>query len=221
MAADHRHLRRSRVETLGISHEGLGTADVEGGHTEELLRVVDALLLQDLGGNGHCGVHRVRDDEDACIRAGLRTACDESLDNAGIDIEEVVASHAWLAGDTSGDHNHLATLQGRLEVVAYVAKAARVCVDVREVASHAWGEGRDIVASKLCHSGVDLHEQGQGLANATCGPEDAALEATLLLGGEGLRDRAGGCTNSPGGGEHGSSVKGGLKEDYFPVWSRS
>ena len=35
---------------------------VEGGHAEEALGVIDALLLQDLRRDRHCAVHRVADD---------------------------------------------------------------------------------------------------------------------------------------------------------------
>jgi len=77
--------------------EGLGTDDVEGGDTEELLGVELAGLLEDFGGNGDGAVHGVGDDEDKGLGAVLDNALDQALDDAGVDLEEVVTGHARLA----------------------------------------------------------------------------------------------------------------------------
>ena len=77
--------------------EGLGTDDVEGGDTEELLCVKLASLLEDLGGNGDGAVDRVGDDEDEGLGAVRDNTLDQALDNASVDLEEVVTGHARLA----------------------------------------------------------------------------------------------------------------------------
>lgn len=78
-------------------NEGLGADDVEGGDTEEPLGVKHASTLEHLGGNGDGGVDGVGDDEDECLGAVLGDALDEALDDAGVDLEEIVAGHARLA----------------------------------------------------------------------------------------------------------------------------
>lgn len=77
--------------------EGLGANNVEGGDTEELLGVEDAGLLEDLSGNGDGAVHGVGDDEDEGLGAVLGDTLDQALDDAGVDLEEVVTGHARLA----------------------------------------------------------------------------------------------------------------------------
>ena len=73
------------VEVLGVllasnlSNEGLGTDDVECSDTEQLLGVEDTSGLEDLGGDGNCGVDGVGDDENVsfwgytCYRSGKVT----------------------------------------------------------------------------------------------------------------------------------------------------
>ena len=38
-------------------------------------------------------------------------------DNGGVGVEEIVAGHAGLAGDTSGDDNDIAASKGLLETI--------------------------------------------------------------------------------------------------------
>ena len=83
MATDHSHLGLVHVKTLGLGHKGAGAADVEGGDAKELVGVVDASLLEHLGGDGHGGVDGVGDDEDRGSRAGLGAGSHEVLDDAG------------------------------------------------------------------------------------------------------------------------------------------
>lgn len=77
--------------------EGLGTDDVEGGDTEELLGVEDAGLLEDLSGNGDGAVDGVGDDEDEGLGAVLGDTLDQALHDASVDLEEVITGHARLA----------------------------------------------------------------------------------------------------------------------------
>ena len=91
------------VEVLGVlladdlGNEGLGTDNVECGDTEQLLGVEDTSGLEELGGNGDGGVDRVGDDKDVGLGAVLGDALNEALDDAGVDLEEVVTGHARLA----------------------------------------------------------------------------------------------------------------------------
>ena len=77
--------------------EGLGADDVEGGDAEEALGVEDAGALEHLGGDGHRAVYGVGDDEDERLGAVLGHTLDEVADDAGVDLEEVVACHARFA----------------------------------------------------------------------------------------------------------------------------
>lgn len=77
--------------------EGLGTDNIEGGDTEELLCVELAGLLEDLSGNGNGAVHGIGDDEDKGLRAVLDNTLDQTLHDASVDLEEVVTGHARLA----------------------------------------------------------------------------------------------------------------------------
>lgn len=91
------------VEVCGVllasdlSNEGLGTDNIECGDTEKLLGVEDTSGLEDLGGDGNCGVDGVGDDKDVCLGAVLGNALNEALDNAGVDLEQIVTGHTRLA----------------------------------------------------------------------------------------------------------------------------
>lgn len=80
-----------------LGDEGLGADDVEGGDTEEALGVEDTLGLQDLGGDGDGGVDGVGDDEDEGLGGDIGDDLDEALDDTGVDVEEIITGHSWLA----------------------------------------------------------------------------------------------------------------------------
>lgn len=80
-----------------LGDKGLGADDIESGDTEEALWVEDTGLLEDLGGNWDGGVDWVGDDEDECLWCDLGDDLNEALDNTSVDVEEIVAGHAWLA----------------------------------------------------------------------------------------------------------------------------
>ena len=90
-------------ELLGLSlasdasDEGLGADDVEGGDAEQALGVEDVLGLEHLGGDGDGRVDGVGDDQDEGLGGNLGGSLDQALDNASIDIEEIVTGHARLA----------------------------------------------------------------------------------------------------------------------------
>lgn len=98
MTSDDRDGGLRRILCAGdVLDESLGTHDVKRGDAEQLLRVEFAVLGEDLGGDRDCGVDGVGDDEDVGFWAVVCYALDESLNDAGVDLEEVVAGHSWLA----------------------------------------------------------------------------------------------------------------------------
>ncbi|RUP46486.1 LOW QUALITY PROTEIN: hypothetical protein BC936DRAFT_146904 [Jimgerdemannia flammicorona] len=61
------------------------------------------VLLENLGHNGDSGVDGVGDDQHESLGTELGGGGGEIPDDTGIDLEQVVASHAGLAGNASGD----------------------------------------------------------------------------------------------------------------------
>ena len=102
----------SGVGLLDLGDEAGCADDIEGGDTEEALGVVDALLLEDLSNDGDGAVDGVGDDEDVGVRGGLGSGLGQIADDGGVGVEEVVAGHARLAGDTGGDQDDLGILEG-------------------------------------------------------------------------------------------------------------
>ena len=98
MPTDDRNDSLARIlRTRQLSHEGFSTHDVEGGDAEEFLGVEFAGLGQDFGGDGDRAIDRVADDEDVGFGAVFGDAFDQALHDAGVDLEEIVAGHAWFA----------------------------------------------------------------------------------------------------------------------------
>lgn len=90
-------------EVLGIglandfSDECLSTNDIERGDTEQALGVEDSLGLKNLSSDGDSRVDGVGDDQDVGFGGNIGNGLDEALDDAGVDVEEVITSHARLA----------------------------------------------------------------------------------------------------------------------------
>jgi len=92
------------INVLGVlahvgAKEGVGTTDIKGGDTADLLGVEDALGLEDLGGNGDGGVDGVGDDGEDGVRAVLGATLDEGLDDGSVGVEEIVTGHSGLGGE--------------------------------------------------------------------------------------------------------------------------
>lgn len=139
----------------------------------------------------------VGDDQDVGVGGSLRGGLGEVADNGGVGVEEVITGHTGLAGNTGGDEDDLSILESSSEasLVGVVAGDGAVGVDVAQVGSDTCsqavrnGFGRkkrsfggqrtgsttDIVEGKLSDTRVQLHQQGQRLANATAGTEDGDL----------------------------------------------
>jgi hypothetical protein len=77
--------------------ESLGTHNIQSGDTEETLGFENTGSLEDLGGNGDGGVDGIGNDEHKSLGAELCNALDQSLDDTGVDLEEVVTGHSRLA----------------------------------------------------------------------------------------------------------------------------
>jgi len=90
VAADDCDVLVGWVGALELGDEAGGADYVEGGDAEEALWVVDALALEDLGGDGDGAVDRVGDDEDVGVRAVLGAGLGEVADDGGVGVEEVL-----------------------------------------------------------------------------------------------------------------------------------
>ena len=176
VAADDGDVLVLGVGALDLADEAAGADDVEGGDAEEGLGVVDAAGLEDLCADGDGGVDGVGDDEDLGLGGGLGDGLGEVADDGGVGVEQVVAGHAGLAGDTGGDEDDLGALDGGGETGGgrVVALDGGLGVDVGEISSDT-GSSTDIVQSQVGDTGVELHQQGERLANAARGTEDGDL----------------------------------------------
>ena len=98
MTAYDRNDRLARILLPSyILHKRLSADDIQRCDAEELLRLKDTVLFKDFCGDGHGGVDGVGNDKDKGFGAGFGNAGDEVADYAGVDLEQVVACHAWLA----------------------------------------------------------------------------------------------------------------------------
>lgn len=133
MAANHRHVGLGHIEFLVVGDKGVGTDHVQGGDAEESLLVVDSLGLQGLGEDRHSGIHGVGDDQEHGLRAGLGAGVGEALHNAGVDVEEIITSHARLSGHASGDNDHVSAFQGTYDIYADEGINNRISTEGRDL----------------------------------------------------------------------------------------
>ncbi len=106
MATNNGDVLTGWVGVLELRNEARGTNDVEGGDTEEALGVVDALGLENFGGNGDGGVdlnssichpyianvvekYRVGDDQDVGFGSMISGSFGQIADDGGISVEEI------------------------------------------------------------------------------------------------------------------------------------
>eukprot|EP00128_Syssomonas_multiformis_P002965 Colp12_sorted_trinity150504_noHs@4722 len=169
------------VEALELSNEGAGTDNIEGGHTEDALGVIDTSLLVDLSNDGNGGVHGVSDDANKGLGAVLGASLSKGLDNGGVGVEEVITGHTRLAGNTSGDDDNIAASEGSRKLVSTnVASDLGRGVDVAKISGNTRGV-HDIVEGEVGDIRVLLNEEGEGLTNTTRGTENSDL--VQVLGG--------------------------------------
>lgn len=184
------------VGILELGDEAAGADNVEGGDTEELLGVVDTGLLEDLGADGDGRVDGVGDDEEVSVGGVLGSGLGEIADDGGVGVEEIVTGHAGLAGDTSGDEDNLGVLQGTGEALggSVIALDGGLGVDVGDIGTDTGG-ATDVVEGQLSDAGVELEEEGEGLADTAGGTEDGDLGKVARRSGES-------ASLDLGGGEH-------------------
>mmetsp|Transcript_40301 Transcript_40301/g.114086 ORF Transcript_40301/g.114086 Transcript_40301/m.114086 type:complete len:229 (+) Transcript_40301:591-1277(+) len=185
VAADHWDINVLDLEPCLLSIESLGADHVQSGHAKQLLRVVDTHALQGLGGDGDGGVHRVGDHGNASLRAELAAGLHDALDNASVDLEEIISGHAGLTGNSGGNNNNIAAAESLAQlVIAHESLCDGLGVDVAHVGSNARGSGH-IVQGELTDSWVHLHQEGQGLPDAATGTDDRDLAVARGGGGRG------------------------------------
>lgn len=157
--------------------KGLGADDVEGGDTEEALWVEDALGLEDLSGDWDGGVHWVGDDEDEGVWCDVGDGLDEALDDAGVDVEEIITGHSWLAWNSGWDNNDIGILESELGSILLwqVAGDFSAGGDVGEISGNTWGVD-NIVESELIDERAGLEEEGQWLSNSSRCTSDNSLD---------------------------------------------
>ena len=76
----------------------------------------DRVWGENLHGDGDGGVDGVGDHVDHRLGAIRGDGLGEARDDAGVDLEEVVAGHAGLAGDARGDDDDVGILESRAEL---------------------------------------------------------------------------------------------------------
>ena len=145
-----------RVGVLDLGDESRGADDVEGGDTEQALRVVDALGLEDLGGDGDGRVDGIGNDEDVGLGGSIGDGLGQVTNNGGVRVEEVcralvvaqaiaidfimgilltITCHAGLARNTGRDENDLGALERSSEMLGalVVALDGALGVDMADI----------------------------------------------------------------------------------------
>jgi len=168
-----------------LGDEGLGSHDVEGGDAKDLVLVVGADLLVDLGGNWDGRVNWVGDDTDPSLWAVLGASLGQRGDDSGVGVKEIVSGHAWLSWHTGWDDNQVNVLQalGNL-VVSLKTTNISWSIAMAQVRGNAWGGG-NIEESKLVDVWVGLEQKAQWLSNTTGGSEDGHVSGGTASLGEG------------------------------------
>lgn len=175
-------------------------------HTQTYPTRGHTYLLEHLRKDGHRGIHRVGDNQIAGIGRHLGSSLSNGLDNASVDIEEVITGHARLAGHTGRDDDDIAALQRGLDGLrALKPRDLGRERDVGQVGSDTGGM-HNVVQVELLDAGVQLEQHGQGLPNASRGADHRDLGGCGLGGGEGA------------GGDHGSRAEGRASSKHGWCW---
>lgn len=148
--------------------EGLGSDNVEGGDTKELLGVENIVLLQNLSGNWNSGVDWVGDDENERVWSILSNASNQVLDNASVNLEKIVSGHAWLSWDTSRNDNNVGTGERVLQTIVLWKMASNLALsaDVAQVGSNTRRVDH-IIQGEVVDIRGELQEQRKWLSNST------------------------------------------------------
>ena len=145
-----------RVGILDLAHEAGSTHDIESRNTEQTLGVVDSLGLEDLSDDWDGAVDWIRDDEDVGVWGRLSGCLCEVADDGGVGVEQVVAGHAWLAGNTSGNEHDFCTLKSCCQSAGcrVVAGDLALGVDVADVCCDTWNQKSVVVEAADEQKGV-------------------------------------------------------------------
>lgn len=151
-----------------LGNESLSSDNVEGGDTEELFWVEHIVLLQNLSSNWDSGVDWVGNDENECIWSILSNASNQVLDNASVNLEQIVSGHARLSWDTSWDDNNVGTSKRVLETIVLwkMASDLALSADMAQVGSNTWRVDH-IIQREVVDIGRELQQQREWLSNST------------------------------------------------------
>jgi len=94
----------------------------------------------------------------------LGDALDQALDDAGVDLEQVVTRHAGLARDAGGDDDDVGAGEGVLQAVVFGEETVDLGDggDVGEISGDA-GRVDDIVEGEVVDERAGLEEEGERL----------------------------------------------------------
>lgn len=131
VATDDGHLQVGGVGTNELGHERRSADEVEGGDAKDAAGVVHAVLLEHFRHNRDRRVDRVRDNAHERLGRMLRRSRCQVAHNARIDLEQVIAGHARLAGNAGRNDNHVRTLDSLLQLLgSLMARHLGLGVDV-------------------------------------------------------------------------------------------
>lgn len=151
-------------------------------------RIRLTLLLQGLSEDRNSGVDRVGDDKEHSLGASSGTSLSQTLDNAGVGVEQIISGHSRLSGDTGRDDNNVGTIQS-LTSLLHTDEASNLSlrVAVRNISSNTVGS-HNIEQVELGDARIQLEEKRQRLSNSTAGTQDGDLETSLRLSGNSSAD---------------------------------
>ncbi len=160
--------------------EAGGAHAVEGGDAKELVLVINAELLEDFSSDGNSGVDGVGDDAEDSVRRLLGASANGIEGDGSVELEEIVTSHARLAGNTGNDDENVDILGDALKSGAVGngrnGTVFELNVDIRIDVRQVSGDTRS--ASKIVEleSGTTrkslLEEKRKRLTNTTSGTEN-------------------------------------------------
>eukprot|EP00037_Helgoeca_nana_P001521 m.27514 g.27514 ORF g.27514 m.27514 type:complete len:388 (+) comp11930_c0_seq1:196-1359(+) len=202
VSADHRDADRVDINTSGLGNECVRAHNVERGHTKDLLGIVCTEGLHLLSKDRDGRVDRVGDDGDHRVGAVLRHGGGKVLVELGVDREQILSGHPWLAWDSRRDHDDIGTLQsfveglglevglvsdgivtGELRQGHAVARNRGWSVNVRQIRRNTRCSD-EVEHGDVGHVLVKLQEQRHGLSDTTGATDNADTGLACSRGGE-------------------------------------
>jgi len=171
------------LENLG--NDGDSGVDRVGDDEDESLRAVSGNALSQITDDTGVDLHSTRFGGlgqwcswRACFLPPTQTPLTES-DRCVIYLEQIIASHAWLARDTSRNDNGVSTLEGLVHRVTTMASDLGLCVDMRKIGGDTGGVD-DIKEGEVRDKVGLLQEQRERLADSSCGAADDDFDAVVF-----------------------------------------